>query len=102
MSVRLLVAVAAMLAFGIAGCSKPEAGASTLEVNVDRPGSDFDNFDLDRAKPELCQARCAANPKCRAFTYVKPGVQGDKARCWLKDPVPQAIPSECCVSGLRP
>ena len=101
MSIRSLAVVAAVLALGMAGCNKTEAARSTLELNVDRPGSDFDNFDLDEAKPELCQARCAANPRCLAVTYVKPGVQGAKARCWLKDPAPPAIPSECCVSGVR-
>jgi hypothetical protein len=23
--------------------------------------------------------------KCKAWTYVKPGVQADNAKCWLKD-----------------
>jgi hypothetical protein len=72
-----------------------------LEHNVDRPGSDIRNFDLPRADPDLCQRACADNPACRAFTFVRPGVQGPNARCRLKNDVPRAVPNGCCVSGVR-
>ena len=68
--------------------------------NQDRPGSDYRNFDLAAAQPEQCRAACVADAKCRSFTYAKPGVQGPKARCWLKDAVPTARTSDCCVSGV--
>ncbi len=75
--------------------------SSGLERNVDRPGSDFQNFDLPRADPDLCERACLDNPACRAFTFVRPGVQGSNARCWLKNAVPTAVPNGCCVSGVR-
>jgi len=75
--------------------------AAGLEYNVDRPGSDYRNFDLREARPELCQWACAAEAGCVAFTYVKPGVQGPAARCWLKSRVPTAVSSGCCVSGVN-
>ena len=48
----------------------------------------YHHFNLHAADPGLCEGACAKDPKCRAFTYVHPGVQGPKARCWLKHGVP--------------
>ncbi len=79
-----------------------QSSATAMEWNVDRPGSDFTNFDLPAAKPELCRDRCVANPKCKAWTYVKPNtIQGPRPRCWLKHAVPPAKPHNCCVSGVK-
>ena len=72
-----------------------------LEMNTDRPGMDYNSFDLAAANPTLCEQACNADPNCRAFTYVKPGVQGANARCWLKNDIPAANPSDCCVSGVK-
>lgn len=73
----------------------------TVENNTDRPGGDYQNFDLSEAKYQLCQNACANDSSCQAYTYVRPGVQGSKARCWLKNTVPQAGESSCCVFGVR-
>ncbi len=72
-----------------------------LETNTDRPGMDYSNFDLDSTNPSLCEQACNVDPNCRAFTYVKPGFQGPNARCWLKNGIPAANPSECCHSGVK-
>jgi hypothetical protein len=72
-----------------------------LENNIDRPGMDYRNFDLPSANPSLCQNDCRDDPNCRAFTYVRPGYQGNNARCWLKDEIPAAVPSQCCISGKK-
>lgn len=77
----------------------PVAGGA-LEYDVDRPGSDYNNFDLNAADPALCMQSCQGDPNCRAFTYVKPGVQGPNPRCWLKNQIPTATPNQCCVSGV--
>lgn len=74
----------------------------SVELSTDRPGLDYRNFDLPQAKYELCRDACADDPKCKAYTYVKPGVQGPNARCWLKSSVPPARSGGCCVSGLKP
>jgi hypothetical protein len=76
-------------------------GNKRMEQGVDRPGSDIQNFDLPRPEPELCARSCWDNGSCAAFTYVRPGVQGPNARCWLKNAVPQAVPNNCCISGVR-
>jgi len=71
------------------------------EPGTDRPGSDYRNFTLANDQPGLCARQCEQERRCRAYTYVKPGVQGAKARCWLKDAVPQPVSNDCCVSGVK-
>jgi 1-phosphatidylinositol phosphodiesterase len=83
------------------GRGAPPGPPAGLELNVDRPGYDFQNFDLSQPRPELCREACLREGQCRAFTYVNPGFQGPNARCWLKMSVPQATPSNCCISGVK-
>lgn len=73
----------------------------TVEKNTDRPGGDYKDFDLSESKYQLCQNACANDSSCQAYTYVNPGVQGSKARCWLKNTVPAAGSSSCCISGVK-
>lgn len=75
--------------------------AFSMEWNTDRPGYDFRNFSIRRPSPSACQNACNNDQRCLAWTYVKPGVQGRYARCWLKHPIPAAVYNPCCVSGLR-
>ena len=49
----------------------------------------------------MCRQACLEDERCRAYTYVKPGVQGPKARCYFKDPAPAATADACCVSGVK-
>jgi hypothetical protein len=72
----------------------------TFEYDTNRPGSDYRNFET-QADPAICRNECANDATCRAFTYVKPGVQGATARCWLKNAVPGAAGNSCCVSGVK-
>ena len=72
-----------------------------LEEDTDRPGNNYRNFDIPHPEPEICLIDCQVDPRCKAFTYVKPGLQGPKARCWLKDAVPNAKPSPGCISGVK-
>ena len=71
-----------------------------MEFNIDRRGRDYANFNLATPEPHLCANSCRSDQRCRAWTYVKPGVQGPTARCWLKVAVPPASGSDCCVSGV--
>jgi hypothetical protein len=90
---------------GLARCSSMMPASFTImrrmEYNTDRAGSDYKSFGLVQADPALCQASCNKQPKCKAWTYVKPGIQGPKARCWLKNSVPSAKANSCCVSGVK-
>ena len=74
----------------------------TREPSVDLTGRDYRQAVLPRADPALCAAACGRDGDCRSYTYVKPGVQGDKAVCYLKDSVPvRKVDSDCCVSGIK-
>ncbi|OGF66381.1 MAG: hypothetical protein A2Y62_12455 [Candidatus Fischerbacteria bacterium RBG_13_37_8] len=77
------------------------AQSGTFEENTDRPGMNLSNFDLSSPDPLLCQNECNDEPECKAWTYVKPGIQGPNARCWLKTGIPDAIPNDCCISGIK-
>lgn len=68
---------------------------------IDRPGADYRDFELATEEPALCEQACRAEADCHAFTYVRPGVQGDAPRCWLKNAVPAPVESDCCASGVR-
>jgi len=72
-----------------------------MENGVDLPGDDYRDFDLDTPDPGLCAHACMADAPCKSWTYVKPGVQADDARCWLKDSVPAPSTDENCVSGVK-
>jgi hypothetical protein len=80
------------------------AGAETsVESGIDRPGSDYKNFDVPPSIAGFapCQSSCDSDENCRAWTFVKPGVQGRFARCWLKNAIPNPVTNNCCVSGVR-
>ncbi len=84
--------------------ARPSTGRpapTEFEDGTNRPGQDFRNFDLPRAEPTLCSEACAAEPLCKAFTFVKAGIQGQNARCWLKSSAPQPVNDACCISGVR-
>jgi hypothetical protein len=79
----------------------PGGGATLRKPGTNRPGGDYRDFEMPRADPAACQAACARESQCKSWTYVKPGVQGDKAHCWLKDAVMDPYSDECCVSGAK-
>lgn len=72
-----------------------------IQGDTDRPGNNYRNFDLPNPDPDLCLEACQKDSRCRAFTYVNAGIQGPKARCWLKDAVPPAKTSAGCISGVK-
>jgi len=71
----------------------------TFERNTDRPGLDFSNTPSQGATE--CSFACQLENQCRAWTFVRPGVQGPSGRCFLKNAVPQARRDRCCTSGFR-
>jgi hypothetical protein len=75
--------------------------AEGLEFNTNRMGFDFGDMDLPKADPKACQAACDRDAKCVAWTYVKPGVQSERAHCWLKDQVSEPSEDENCISGIK-
>jgi PAN domain len=98
---RLAAIILALLTAVSAHANTLAPSVGTLANGVDLTGGDYSNFWAASAEPQLCQAACRADAKCAAWTYVKPGVQGPQARCWLKSQVPQATQNECCTSGVE-
>lgn len=68
--------------------------------NQNFPGRDYSNFDA--ASAFVCFNTCGGESTCRAYSFVKPGVQGPSGRCWLKNAIPEAIGDACCFSGRHP
>jgi len=76
-----------------------------MENGSDRPGKDYRNFEIDKnieafVGAKRCEDACKNEHQCKAYTYVKPGIQGANARCYLKNGVPPKITSACCASGI--
>jgi hypothetical protein len=91
----------AFLAVALAAGVPYEAAAQSkffsFETKTDRPGSDFRN--TASRGPNECSFACQVENQCRAWTFVRPGVQGPSARCFLKTTIPQARRDNCCTSG---
>ena len=79
-----------------------QPSVSSMELDTDRVGSDYSDFDLNAADPSICRDACIKDSQCKAWTYVKPNtIQGPNPRCWLKNNVPNPTKSGCCVSGVK-
>jgi len=77
----------------------PTVSLPLFEFGINRLGADYRSF-RPRGGPRDCQMACADDDRCRAWTYVRQGVQGPSAHCWLKGSVPQPMRNDCCVSGV--
>src|SRR5262245_58910990 len=71
----------------------------TVEARTDRPGADYRDSELMDPDPAQCALDCSEDPKCLAYTYVKPAGTA-KPRCRLKSSAPPRVKSDCCVSGI--
>lgn len=102
---RTLAFALAMLATVMLSAVCP-AAAGEPEIGVDRPGSDYKKLLLEPKQGSFityemeCQSLCASEQQCMAWTMVKPGVQGPKALCYLKNTVPPLKSNACCSSGV--
>ena len=86
---------------GSAAATAPPGAAlaGPLEQGINRYGGDYRYEEMSNADPGQCQALCLREARCIAFSYVRPGIQGERARCWLKDSVPEPSDNACCTSG---
>jgi hypothetical protein len=70
---------------GVRGAGVVERRNETSETSIDRFGGDYKSFDLKSSDgDDACKAACAADNKCRAWTYARPGYAGTEAHCFLK------------------
>ncbi len=72
-----------------------------LETNTNRWGGDYRSFTTTRLSPTVCQAACAAEAPCQAWTYVPPSSTGTTATCWLKSSIPGRSFGAGLVSGIK-
>lgn len=94
----LMILSALIVGTGLAGASFAQSSA---EVNVDYPGGDYRSFDVAN-DPNHCRAQCDRDSACRAYTFVRPGVQRPGAVCYLKRTVPTRVANApCCLSGVK-
>jgi hypothetical protein len=74
----------------------------TVEKNTDRWGSDYRRIEMDKPQANVCRKTCQDEAQCKAYTYVKPGVQHPtKAICYLKHSKPPKTTNNCCESGEK-
>jgi PAN domain len=70
---------------GVRGAGVVEPRNGGIETSIDRYGGDYRSFELKRGEgDEICKAACAADNKCRAWTFARPGYVGRDAHCFLK------------------
>jgi hypothetical protein len=82
-----------------AGVVEPKNGA--VETSIDRFGGDYKNFELKSDDgDEACKAACAADNKCRAWTYARPGYAGRDAHCFLKKDIKPPRRKAGFISGV--
>ena len=62
-------------------------------------GMDYKNFYADEWK--VCKDACDNENSCKSWTWLKKGVTGPHARCFLKNGVPEKKSDQCCISGIK-
>jgi hypothetical protein len=79
----------------------PARADSTIMPDTDMTGFDYRHFELPKPRPRLCQEACFNDEACRAWTFLREGLLGPLAICWIKSGTPVPRPDSCCVSGLK-
>ena len=72
-------------------------------MDMDLTGTDYATIPLpdNEPVPQMCEDICSGSQNCQGWTYVKPGVQGEKAYCWLKSKVTAAVGNPGIISGVK-
>ncbi|NVN85391.1 MAG: PAN domain-containing protein [Rhodopseudomonas sp.] len=76
-------------------------GPARAQANFDRPGGDYLRSPVQSGDPADCAIVCERDRHCRSWTFAYPTAPDQGAVCWLKSSVPQRVPNNCCVSGVR-
>lgn len=86
---------------GVRGAGVVEPRNNAVETSIDRFGGDYRNFELNSSDGEdACKAACAADNKCRAWTYARPGYAGRNAHCYLKKEIKPPRRKAGFISGV--
>jgi hypothetical protein len=71
-----------------------------MDVGVERAGGDYRDFSMNYRSPELCQATCAQEAQCAAWSF-SPGTANTSAHCWLKSTVTPQMSAPAYLSGIK-
>jgi hypothetical protein len=86
---------------GVRGGGVNEPPLGKREYSIDRAGGDYRTFDVTTEPGyQACAAACEAEPRCRAWSYRRPGYGTSAARCYLKDTITPPRHRPCCISGV--
>jgi hypothetical protein len=86
---------------GVRGAGVVEPRNNAIETSIDRFGGDYRSFDVKRDEAdEACKAACAADNKCRAWTYARPGYVGREPHCFLKKEIKPPRRKAGFISGV--
>jgi hypothetical protein len=75
------------------------AGVTGAVAGVELEGGTYRYF--SDATPEACQSACRSETQCQAWDYVRAGVYGSDARCFLKNRTSTQVQSPCCIAGYE-
>jgi hypothetical protein len=67
---------------------------------VNLPGNDYRSMPTENDGGTQCGITCLGEAPCRAYTWVRPGLQGQQAMCWLKTSAPPAIRDSATASAI--
>ena len=74
---------------GVRGAGVVERRNETSETSIDRFGGDYKSFDLKSGDgDDACKAACAADNKCRAWTYARHLLSAAQAALQASSPSP--------------
>ena len=78
-------------------------GLWVSDPGYDRPGGTYKTITLSKnAGAWNCWKHCKDDNKCKAWSWVKAGVQApSNPVCSLKNTVPPKKSNKCCVSGVK-
>jgi hypothetical protein len=86
---------------GVRGAGVIEPRAGEVEFSIDRVGGDYRSFETPaEANGKACADTCRAEPRCRAWTYRRPGYGATAPRCFLKETIKPPHRRPCCISGV--
>ncbi len=77
------------------------ADVTGAKPGIELEGGTYRYFVGAEAAPQACQAACRAEGQCLAWDYVRPGVFGADARCFLKSSASNQVYSPCCIAGFE-
>jgi hypothetical protein len=74
-----------------------EADTRDQQRGIMLQSGDYDSFKIPGARGAgACAEACERDPRCRAWTYVRPVEQ-----CRLKFEIGIAVENNCCISGIK-